>query len=276
MAVDLEDDGLCTPAVGSWSERKYSLLGTYTQMFATAMKNKWACRVYIDLFAGAGRARIGGTQRIVSTCASRALSVQDPFDRYLFCDIDAERMSALQARVDRDHPGHDVRCFVGDANVLVDSMLQEVPRGKPGAGVLALCVLDPYKLKALRFETIERLSSIFVDFLILIPSHMDANREQRVYARPENRTVEHFTGNPTWRAEWATAHVQFGTFIVDQLGKSMQRLGYIYNRPGDEVLVTLPQKKVKLYYLAAYSRHPLGSKFWREAKRTSSPQLKLL
>src|SRR5438105_2170269 len=54
----LKDDGLHAPEVGRWAEQKYRLVATYAGMFATGMKKKWEKRIYIDLFAGAGRSRI--------------------------------------------------------------------------------------------------------------------------------------------------------------------------------------------------------------------------
>ena len=81
---ELEDDGLITPEVGDWSEDKYRLVALYSKMFATAMKDKWDCRVYIDLFAGAGRARIRNTARIIPASPLLALSIPDQFDRHIF------------------------------------------------------------------------------------------------------------------------------------------------------------------------------------------------
>ena len=58
-----EDDGLPCPDVGSWAEKKYRLLSLYDELFSTGMKNKWDQRVYIDLYAGAGYARVKGKKK---------------------------------------------------------------------------------------------------------------------------------------------------------------------------------------------------------------------
>jgi hypothetical protein len=44
--VELQDDGCLLPKVGDWSERKYRLIATYAEMFATAMREKWNARSY--------------------------------------------------------------------------------------------------------------------------------------------------------------------------------------------------------------------------------------
>ena len=85
----LEHDGLHTPEVGSWSDVKYRLISNYAEMFSTSMRKKWDKRVYIDLFAGAGRAAIKDTKEIVETSSLLAMGVTHPFDRYVLCDSEA-------------------------------------------------------------------------------------------------------------------------------------------------------------------------------------------
>lgn len=271
----LEDDGLPVGNVGDWAERKYRLIAYYADMFATSMKDKWRSRVYIDLFAGPGRGRIAGSARIIPTSPTLALEVRHPFDRYVFCDIDAARVAALRERVSAAHAGRDVRYLTGDVNDLVDQVLREVPVSRPGAGVLSFCVVDPFSMGNLRFETIERLTSIFVDFLVLIPSYMDAHRNERYYLDEGSSTVADFLGNPGWREAWSKAGGEFGRFIVDQFGLSMKGLGFIYEGLGNEVLVHLTGKNVKLYHLAFYSKSELGMKFWRQARKYSDVQMNL-
>lgn len=65
--ITVNDDGLYTPKIGDWAEKKYRLLWHYANLFATSMKKKWDQRVFIDLFSGSGHARIRGTNRIVQT-----------------------------------------------------------------------------------------------------------------------------------------------------------------------------------------------------------------
>ncbi len=71
----VEDDGLVCPEVGSWAETKYRLLALYDELFATGMKDKWDQRVYIDLYASAGYARVKGTKKILKGSPILALTV---------------------------------------------------------------------------------------------------------------------------------------------------------------------------------------------------------
>src|SRR5437773_9406657 len=100
----LEPNGLVTPEVGAWGERKYRLVANYAAMFSTSMKGKWECRVYVDLFASSGRAKLEGTSQIVPGSPLLALTLDPKFDRYVFCEKDEERMKALKVRARRTTP----------------------------------------------------------------------------------------------------------------------------------------------------------------------------
>ncbi len=123
----LQDDGLPTPEVGSWVEGKYRLVSSYDSLFSRGMKNKWDCRVYIDLFAGAGRSRIKGTNRILPGSPLLALSVQDKFDKYIFCEMSDSKLEVLKQRVVREYPEIDVSYIEGDCNVKVDKIIEAIP-----------------------------------------------------------------------------------------------------------------------------------------------------
>ncbi len=131
-------------------------------MFATSMKEKWECRVYIDLFAGAGRARFRGTKTIIPASPLLALGIENPFDQYIFCEDDAEKLAALRTRVQRVNASADVAYISGDVNARVKKVLDAFPRARKGFSVLGFCFADPYMVRNLRFETIRRLSARYV------------------------------------------------------------------------------------------------------------------
>jgi three-Cys-motif partner protein len=274
--VEIEDDGLHTPEVGDWAERKYRLISYYGQIFSTGMKRKWDSRAYIDLFAGAGYGRVRDTSRVLQTSALLALGVPDPFNRYVFCDLDPACTEALQRRVEREYGDtRRVDYLTGDSNELLQEILELMRQERQRGSLLSFCVVDPCKMANLKFSTIEQLSMLFVDFLVLIPSYMDAHRNEGAYVAPGNSTVEEFLGDADWRSKWESSAGEFGAFIVDQFGLAMKRLGFLYDGPGEEVPVYLPRKNVKLYHLAFYSKNELGMKFWRSARKGSDDQLGL-
>jgi hypothetical protein len=273
MQQPLIDDGLSTPIVGDWAEEKCRLVECYAQIFATSMKRKWDARVYIDLFSGSGRAHIRGTSRIVETAGMRALRITDPFDRYIFCELDGEKLEALRKRVAVEHAGVDVHFVAGDSNSTVSEILSHVPEPNARRKVLTFCFVDPYQLKNLRFETIRQLSKIFVDFLVLIPTGMDPGRNERTYNRSEDQTVEQFTGRTNWRlSRHDFAAFPFGDFVALQLGESMRELQYLFGGLADTHEMRNTKKRTPIYRLAVFSRHDLGPKFWEACRRYTSSQ----
>ncbi len=231
-------DSLNTPEVGSWAEDKYRLLRNYATLFATSMKARWDMRIYIDLFAGPGKVRIQGTARVVKASPLIALEIPDPFDRYIFCEENSPCLAALKTRVATLHPSRDVHFLLGDTNRLAEKILEAMPPYGPRKRVLAFCFADPFKLQNLQFSTIRALAKRYMDFLVLLPTGMDANRNWQRYMNPSSTTVDLFVGTSEWRE--AT------------------------------------EKNLPLYRLGFFSRHPLGQKFWDETRKYSQDQRDLL
>jgi three-Cys-motif partner protein len=276
--AELKDDGLITPEVGAWAEDKYRLVGNYAAMFATSMKKKWECRVYIDIFAGAGRARIENTKRIIPASPILALNIDDQFDMYIFCESDETKANALKERVSRTYPSVEVRYLYGDTNNLTQDILREIPQASRKFKVLGFCFVDPYSLRNLDFNTIRALSSRFMDFLVLIPSYMDANRNIAHYLNPPNTVVDQFLGDPNWRKDWHQAEKRvedFATFFVDRFGKQMSSMGYLYPGIQETKLIRSIEKNLPLYHLCFFSRNKLGQQFWKQARKYSQDQFEL-
>src|SRR5207244_6684804 len=127
----------------------------------------WGSRVYVELYAGAGYSRIRGTSRVIAGSPLRALTIEDPFDKYVFCEENPENLKALKARVKRHAPGVSVAYVGGDCNRKVVEILAEIPVGSKTDTVLTLCFIDPYDI-GIEFETVRVLSARFVDFLVLL------------------------------------------------------------------------------------------------------------
>ena len=266
------------PEIGQWSEEKHKLVQNYAQIFASSMKDKWHCRVYIDLFAGAGKAKIKESGKIVDGSPLIALNIETPFDRYIFCEYDAVNIAALTARVKTDYPDMDTHFVHGDANDSVEKLLNLIPSFSPTFKVLAFCFVDPFKIDNLKFETLKRLSAKFMDFLVLIPTGMDARRNVSYYMNPDSRKVDEFIGRSNWRGEWPKAEIKgdnFGLFVIKQFCTSMAEIGYKYTTAEDSVDIRFPEKNFSLYRLAFFSKHPLAHKFWGDVKKYSKPQLDL-
>jgi three-Cys-motif partner protein len=170
------DDGLVCPEVGGWTEEKHRRVSFYATLFSSAMKEKWDNRIYVELYAGAGYSRVRGTSKFIVGSPILALSVKDPFDKYIFCEEDPEKLHALRVRVERTAPTAKVVYGPGDCNKVAADILAEIPAGSSTDTVLSLCFADPFDI-GLKFETLRTLStSRYIDFLVLLAVYMDANR----------------------------------------------------------------------------------------------------
>jgi len=276
MTLNIKDDGLIIAEVGAWSKRKYKLISQYAEMFSTSMKNKWDYRIYIDCFAGCGYSKIKGTSTIVPASPILALEIPDKFDQYIFCDIDKIKLGSLKKRIENKYPDTEVYFINNDVNCSVDKIVNFIPRPSRTNRVLSFCVLDPYNINNLCFNTIENLAAkIFVDFLILIPSYMDANRNLQNYYH--NKSIDNFLGDSKWRETWEENKnsLRFGRFIVEEFNKRMISRGFLGLEPEEFVEIREQKRKCPLYHLAFYSKNNLGKKFWKAAIKGSNPQIAL-
>ncbi len=275
----LKDDEHYTSEVGVWAERKYLLVWYYAEIFATAMKNKWNARVYIDLFSGCGRSKYKGTNTIVPASPILALSIPNKFDKYVYCEHDSDKIYALSKRVKKISPDVDVSYIDDDVNKSIEKLLEKIPQHRKGFSVLSFCFIDPYNISNFSFEIIRTLSAKhLMDFLVLIPSYMDANRTLRTRIREDDISMEDFIGQQNWRKNWKKAErkgQKFATFVVDLFGQSMSELGYIYTGLNDVVEIRWDERNLPLYHLAFFSKNNLAIKLWKQAIKYSTNQMDL-
>ncbi len=268
-----EDDGLPYSEVGVWAEDKYKLVGLYDRLFSTGMKNKWATRVYIDLYSGPGFVRVRGNGRMMTGSPLLALSVPDPFDKYIFCDSNPEFLEALRSRVSRYSPTADATFICGDCNEKVDEICASIPVPQ-GRGALTFCFVDPFDI-SVKFSTIKSLSVHHIDFLILLALHVDANRNVEHYLNSANTKVDEFLNLPDWRARWKIAEGRrdkLPRFLAEEYSGQMEKLEYLPQAWDRMKQVRSNEKNLPLYHLALFSRHPLAYKYWDEVLKYSSDQ----
>jgi three-Cys-motif partner protein len=272
--LQVDDDGLFCPDVGSWAETKYRLVALYSELFATGMKNKWGKRVYIDLYAGAGYSRIQGTSTILKSSPVLALTVRQPFDNYIFCEQDGGAMGALEKRTARIAPGAAVKFVAGDCQAQIEDICSFIPKASPGNTVLALCFVDPFDF-SIKFETFRKLSAFYIDFLVLLAIGMDANRNYDHYVDGESTRIDDAMGGTGWRARWKQVGVRradFRPFLAQEFAMSMESLGYLPVPLHQMKEVRSAEKNLPLYYLALFSRKPVAYVLWKEVLKYSTDQ----
>ena len=274
--MQVEEDGLPCPEVGAWTETKHSFASLYAKLFSSGMKDKWHKRIYVELYAGAGYSRVRGTSRVITGSPLRALTLDQPFDEYVFCEENPENIRALKARVQRHAPGASVAYIEGDCNQHVHEILSKIPPGSRTGTVLTLCFVDPYDI-GIEFETLRTLSARFVDFLVLRAVFMDANRNYDRYLKRDDVRVQRFLGSSSWRDRWGIAQQNgalFPQFLASEYASSMESLRYLKTPLHTMHKVRSDEKNLPLYYLALFSRHERAYKFWDEARKYGTDQTK--
>jgi three-Cys-motif partner protein len=241
------------------------------------MKGKWDQLVYIDLFAGAGYSRIVESGKIFMSSALISMAVSNPFSKYILCEVDKMRFEALEYRVKKHFPNHNVTLINGDSNSVVDQILKAIPSFKKGNTLLPFCFVDPYSLN-FHFKTIETLGATrLMDFLILQALHMDANRNLSKYLKDENEKIALYLGNENWRDDFNQSckeySVNFVKFLADQYMLKMNSMQYIPEKNMHQIRSN--EKNLPLYYLAFYSKHPRGIEFYKKVEKCCNPQLKI-
>ena len=223
------------------------------------MKKSWQHRQYIDLFSGAGMAKIQGTGELVFTSSLIAARVQDPFTHLHLCEQDQGNCEALKTRIEKYAPGSRYSIYQGNANDNINQVLEGVPRQK----CLAVAFVDPFGLH-FDFETARKLSTRKVDLIVLLADNMDAMRNWKCYyeANPDSN-LDRFIGESGWRDAFNNSPKdklpeQFRNRYMEQL----RTLGYEFF---DTTQVQNSSNR-DIYTLLFASAHKLGLKFWDQAK----------
>ena len=273
--MDVADDGrYYSPPVGRWAEQKHDLVAYYAKLFSEGMKNKWHERVYIDLYAGAGYSKLKNSDRIIAGSPIQALLVTPPFDKYIFCEKGIREISALRDRVDHHLRNANVTFISGDCNENVDNVLDAIPPYSIDHRVLSLCFVDPFDI-GIKFATLRKLASRRMDFLILLALYMDANRNYDNYVKEEAPKIGEFLGSSDWRRRWIAETErgkEFPQFLAEEFSRSMEALSYKQQPFYKTKAVTIPEKNVRLYRLALFSRHSTAYKFWDQVLKYTTPQ----
>lgn len=185
----------CNPAEhpfgGAWTEVKLRAIGDYLAFYTKALQHRPSAHTpfqkwYIDAFAGTGERTeertVGGLldgqptrrERLqLEGSARRALSIEPPFQEYVFIEANQRRFRALE-KLRQEFPDKDIRPMCGDANVELERLFASPPwiKGSRYASLQrAVVFLDPYGMNV-RWRTLRLLADTKrVDVWYLFPLH---------------------------------------------------------------------------------------------------------
>jgi hypothetical protein len=125
---------------------------------------------------------------------------------------------------------------------------------------------------------VQRLSTVFVGFLVLLAVGMDANRNYDHYVEGQSPKIDEALGDAQWRERWkasGTRRADFRQFLAAEFSMSMESLGYLKQPLHRMKHVRSDDKHLPLYYLALFSRHRTAYRFWDDVLKYGTDQTSL-
>ncbi len=257
------DDGLPADEVGVWAKEKHTYLKRYLDISRGTRKKFIGERkggaVYFDLFCGAGRSRIRGTNEWIDGGVVAAWKTSRegdaPFTDIYISDIDEIKLKACAERLRKlGAPVHPIHASAADA---VTQMISAV-----SGYALHFAFVDPYNLEALDFRVISALSSLKRIDLLIHLSAMDLQRNLSVNLAADDSAFDAFA--PGWREKVVTtgAQQEIRMRVVEYWREQVSSLGVW---PSIDQRLISGEKNQPLYWLLLAARHELAHKFWKTA-----------
>ena len=271
--------------VGPWAREKLAILENYLQAYCRVFKNQsWAKTVYVDAFAGSGRAKLRSYQNdstsvelnleimdeeqieYVDGSPRTALNLEPPFDRYVFVEDRPSRVRQLEELSEEIGLSERIQIVRGDCNeYLKDDFLDRL-QWNQWRGVV---FLDPFGMNV-PWATIEEIAH--TDALEIILNFPEGMAIQRLLYRDSERfddrrrnMLDRYFGTSEWfDVVYREVPDLFGGHVekVSQAGEVlakwyMGRLEALFGNVAGPHLVT-NTRGGRLYYMIWSGHHPKG------------------
>lgn len=165
------------PFGGDHTRRKLDVVAKYLAAYVTVMKKRNFRLFYVDGFAGSGASTSKAESEksqdptlfpasdVLEGSPRRALTVDPPFDRYIFIDKSDENVRSL-TELREEFPSRNICITHGDANERICEFCDKISDQRFDRAVV---FLDPFGL-SVRWTTVERLAATQkVDLWYLVP-----------------------------------------------------------------------------------------------------------
>lgn len=254
--VLLDDEhGLKSRKVHLHSADKAHYARYYADIVGTGMKRAYRGPLaWVELFAGPAQLYVVEEARFRPGSPLEALGIRDPFDHYVFCDLDSECVRSLNERVG-GRPG--VHVLEGNANsaALHDAIPAVVPRN-----ALVVLYADPEGLD-FDFSSIRYLADRYkhLDLLINFPVRGVIRALRAGHEKKASRVLDH--PQPA-RLVDKRAKADWGPSVREYFERQLRSLGY--DRFGTEVIRS-HSRRSPLYDLTLASRDPRALDFFKKA-----------
>jgi len=251
-------DGMIARCVHRESFIKLNLLKYYLDIFDKAINknDKFRNKYFIDLFAGPGLCFNKDTEEFGKGSSLLSLDIKFLFTDYIFVDLDIETTKTLEKRCAIQCPSLIDR--VRHLNLNSNESIDEITNYINFNNSIALVFIDPNGLD-IHFSTIKKLSQCRGIDLIINFGILDLKRNEANYMKG-NEKANLFFGCEDWPED----HFKWLPFYKERL----RTLGFkAIEDDSDITTVIKGRTNAPIYYLIYASKHNLGLRFWRQAKK---------
>lgn len=155
---------------------------SYLQAFIMNASSKSDEIIFIDLFSGSGLYSMGHQKNVFPGSSLLSLTLDPPFQKWIFCEADDEQAAALEKRVKKFFPKKHVEILNLPAHELTTALVAAVPPSKAGHKVATVCLADPFSLD-IQWPVIEKLADRGVCFLIPFTFAINSRLDVRYYCQ---------------------------------------------------------------------------------------------
>lgn len=186
--------------IGIWTELKLKCIKKYLGAYSNILNCGGFPKYYfIDTFAGSGWCKTRKTRKLIYGSPLIALSIDPPFTKYFFIELDETKTIELKKTIEERFPKMDVVIEQGDCNVKIDSILNQIGDNMP-----FVTLLDP-QAGDLYWKTIDKISQkkkaevlINFPFGMAIVRYMPLTRGKTITQNMKER-LDRIFGDKRWR-----------------------------------------------------------------------------
>ena len=188
-----QSDGQTITATEPWFKVKVQLILSYAQAFIMNASPKSDELIFVDLFAGSGLYSVGHQKEVFPGNSLAALSSNLPFQKWIFCEADAEQARTLEKRVRKTFPQKNVEIFNVREDEIIQTINSTIPASKSGRRVSVFCLIDPFSLN-FSLSTVDSLASMGFSLLIPFTFPLNARLDCRYYCDEQAELIKKFLG----------------------------------------------------------------------------------
>ena len=195
---------------GKHTRRKLDVVAKYLAAYATVMKKQEFRLFYVDGFAGSGASTskfvsensqdptLFPTADVLDGSPIRALSIEPPFDRYIFIEKSDENVRSLSGLREK-FPERMIELAPGDANDRLHEFCDRIVGERFDRAVV---FLDPFGL-SVRWQTVQRMAATEkIDLWYLVPvDGMSRQIKDDGTFLPGASKIDELWGSPSWRTK---------------------------------------------------------------------------